>query len=88
MDLEQCRGLVADAVSRTGAGRPVDALSDEEVAAVLDLARAAAHGVERKAAPLVCFMAGLALAGATPEQRAAALGDAAVAIDAAADRQV
>lgn len=85
IDLERCRQLVEAAVVAHGHARPIEPLSDETVVAILDLARAAAHGVERKAAPLVSFMVGLALADATPEARLAALRDAAAAIDAAAD---
>lgn len=39
-------------------GVPAEAL---ETAAILDLARAAAHGVQRPAAPLTTFLAGYAL---------------------------
>jgi hypothetical protein len=83
IDLEHCRQLVAAAVAAHGHTRPIEPLSDDAVVAVLDLARAAAHGVERKAAPLVSFMIGLSLADATPEARLAALRDAAAAVDAA-----
>jgi len=42
-------------------GRPVLYLSAEQQALVLDLAREAAHGVARPAAPLTTFLAGYAL---------------------------
>lgn len=41
------------------------ALTDEEIDAVLELARVAAHGSgDRTNAPLVCFLAGVALGSA------------------------
>jgi hypothetical protein len=43
-------------------GRPELNLSAEQQALVLDLAREAAHGVARPAAPLTTFLAGYALA--------------------------
>lgn len=42
-------------------GRPELNLSAEQEALVLDLAREAAHGVARPAAPLTTFLAGYAL---------------------------
>ena len=42
-------------------GRPELALTAEQQALVLDLAREAAHGVARPAAPLTAFLAGYAL---------------------------
>ena len=42
-------------------GRPELDLSAEQQALVLDLAREAAHGVARPAAPLTTFLAGYAL---------------------------
>ena len=44
-------------------GRPELNLSAEQQALVLDLAREAAHGVARPAAPLTTFLAGYALGG-------------------------
>jgi hypothetical protein len=45
---------------------------DVDVAMVLDVAREAAHGVARPAAPLTTYLLGLAVArGADPEQAAA-----------------
>ena len=40
--------------------------SDDQVAAILDLARVAAYRSERRAAPLACWLA--AAAGLSPEQ--------------------
>jgi hypothetical protein len=51
-----------------GPGLP--APTDEEQAALLDLARVAAHNCERIAAPLTTFMAGVALAEVAPGERA------------------
>lgn len=53
---------LAAAVDEAGAGG-IDAslLSPEAVSVVLDLARHAAHEVDRPAAPLAAFAAGLAL---------------------------
>lgn len=45
----------------TALGRPELELSRGQQDAVLDLARAAAHGVARPAAPLTTFLAGYAL---------------------------
>jgi hypothetical protein len=45
----------------TALGRPELELTREQQDAVLDLARAAAHGVARPAAPLTTFLAGYAL---------------------------
>lgn len=42
-------------------GRPELALTGEQQAALLDLARVAAHAVARPAAPLTTFLAGYAL---------------------------
>lgn len=49
-------------------------LTPEEIDAVLDLARVAAHASERKAAPVACFLA--ARAGLTPAQAFALVDDA------------
>jgi hypothetical protein len=43
----------------------------ETVGAVLDLARDVAHGVARPAAPVAAFLAGAALGGTAPADRAA-----------------
>ncbi len=44
-----------------------------EQAAILDLARVAAHASERIAAPISAFLVGVALASHAPEDRAVAL---------------
>ena len=60
----------ADALTEA-AGRPV-ALTEAELAAVLDLARLVAHGTERRNAPLAAFLAGkFVAAGAGLEQATA-----------------
>lgn len=45
----------------------------DEVAALLDLARVAAHTAERWTAPISTFLAGVAYATTDPQQRAIAL---------------
>lgn len=47
------------------------ACTDEEVDALLDLARVAAHASERWVAPVSTFVAGVALAGHDPAERVA-----------------
>lgn len=55
-------GWLLAAVEEAGAaGVDGGLLGDEAVSALLDLAREAAHGVARPAAPLAAFAAGLAL---------------------------
>jgi hypothetical protein len=54
-------------------GRPELNLSAEQQALVLDLAREAAHGVARPAAPLTTFLAGYALGAEGGLDRLAAL---------------
>ena len=52
-------------------------LEPGDIAAVLDLARDAAHGIARPAAPLTTFLAGIAVGRGQPLQEAvAALADA------------
>ena len=52
------------------------ALSAEEKAAVLRLAKVVADASERRFAPLTCYAAGLVIgASASPEDRLARLGD-------------
>ncbi len=53
-------------------------LSNQEVAAILELARDVAHGTERKFAPLSTFLAGIHAAGRLGEDgiRLEALNDA------------
>ncbi|HXN62951.1 MAG TPA: DUF6457 domain-containing protein [Acidimicrobiales bacterium] len=53
----------------------VDALSEADVEAVLDLAGTAAHASERTAAPLSCWLA--ATSGLTPAEALAAARDVA-----------
>lgn len=48
-------------------------LSEEEQAALLDIARIAAHASERVAAPLTTFLAGVACAGLPAAERGATL---------------
>ena len=71
-------------------GRPELNLSAEQQALVLDLAREAAHGVARPAAPLTTFLAGYALGGAGGLDRlgelVSELSAAAGARDAGADK--
>jgi hypothetical protein len=57
--------------------------ADIDVAAILDLARDAAHGIARPAAPLTTFLAGYAagLAGGGPAAIAAAITTAVAQID-------
>lgn len=52
-------------------------IGEGDVGAILDLARDAAHGVARPAAPLTTFLAGVAVGrGQTLDAVRAALGDA------------
>jgi hypothetical protein len=68
--LESARDRIA-AASGTGAGEL--GLTDDDVTALLDLARVAAHeSGDRRNAPLVCFLVGLAL-GRNPESDLASL---------------
>jgi len=80
VDLERCYELLADIAAARDIGS-VKPLSDEETTAVLDLARVAAYAVERKAAPLVCFALGRALAIADAEMRLASIRDAIARIE-------
>ena len=56
-------------------GRPELNLSTEQQKLVLDLAREAAHGVARPAAPLTTFLAGYALGAEGGLERLSALVD-------------
>lgn len=47
----------------------IDVKVDQEL--ILDLARDAAHGVERKAAPITTFLLGIAIAGGADPKTAA-----------------
>lgn len=80
MELERCYELLAGVAAGRDAG-PIEPLSEEESAAVLDLARVVAHSVERKAAPLVSFSMGRALAGVDADARLAAMRDAIARIE-------
>jgi len=80
VDLERCYELLADIADGRDIGS-VEPLGDEETTAVLDLARVAAHAVERKAAPLVCFALGRALASADAETRLVSIADAIARIE-------
>jgi hypothetical protein len=52
----------------------IDVPVDQEM--ILDLARDAAHGVERKAAPITTFLLGIAIAGgADPKEAVKALAE-------------
>lgn len=62
MDLARCLEILSDVAEARGAPAPAP-LSEETTIAILDLARVVAHGVERKAAPLVSFVVGGVLAG-------------------------
>lgn len=80
MDLDTTLAI-ASAVA--GDGIPaVEGLSDEEIEAVLDLTRAVAHAVERKAAPLAAYAIGRALASLRQEDRLRILAETAKRIDA------
>ena len=46
----------------------IDVSVDQEM--ILDLARDAAHGVERKAAPITTYLLGVAIAGGAEPQKA------------------
>jgi hypothetical protein len=56
-------------------------LSTDEQRALLDMTRVAAHRSERIAAPLSAFLAGLALAGSEPPERAAAINRVTAALE-------
>jgi hypothetical protein len=62
---EQLRAALPDGVSTV--------FTDDERAALLDLARVAAHTSERWTAPVSTFLVGLAYADAAPTDRAAAI---------------
>ncbi len=82
MDLDACLALV-DEVGRAAGARTVERPSSEETVVVLDLARAVAHGVERKAAPLVAFATGRALAELGAMDRIALMRQITARLDAA-----
>ncbi len=61
----------------------VAGLDDDEITALLDLARDVAHNTERRYAPLTCFLVGLAATGdrAAIQRLSAELAAKAVARD-------
>lgn len=82
MDMHACLALV-DEVGRAAGARTIESPSSEETVVVLDLARAVAHGVERKAAPLVAFATGRALAELGSIDRMAVIRQITARLDAA-----
>jgi hypothetical protein len=82
VDLERCYGLLAGIAVAQDIG-PIEPLSEEETNAVLDLARVVAHSVERKAAPLVSYSMGRALAAGDADARVAAIRDTIARIETA-----
>ena len=61
----------------------VAAVTDEEVEALLELARVAAHGAQRWCAPVSTYLAGAAVAALPAPERAAVLRRVAADLDAA-----
>ncbi|RDV43619.1 hypothetical protein DOE76_16925 [Leifsonia sp. ku-ls] len=61
MDPSDLDAWAAEAAAAVGA-----TVGDGDVAAVLDLARDAAHGIARPAAPLTTFVAGIAVGRGLP----------------------
>jgi hypothetical protein len=84
VDVGRCYEVLSIASARAGGGRLV-APSEAETAAILDLTRVVAHAVERKAAPLVSYSVGGALAGVDAAGRLAFIAAAIAAIEAATD---
>jgi hypothetical protein len=84
VDVARCYEILSAASARSGGGTLV-APSEAETTAILDLARVVAHAVERKAAPLVSYSVGGALAGLDAAGRLAFIGAAIAAIEAEAD---
>jgi hypothetical protein len=80
VDLERCYELLGGLTRGQDIG-PIESLSEEEATAILDLARVVAHSVERKAAPLVSFSMGRALASVEVDARLAAIRDAVARIE-------
>lgn len=68
MDLARCFDVIAEVATFHGVAAP-EPLGPDERAAVLDLARVVAHGVERSAAPLACYAVGRVLGASAPEAR-------------------
>ena len=71
--IEKVRVLLGPAAPKVG---------EDEVEAVLELARVAAHTSERRAAPVTAYLVGMAVAGAAPEARAAFMDDLVVKLEA------
>lgn len=65
------------------ASAPFPDVTAGERAAILDLARIAAHTSERIAAPISAYLVGLTLASRTAEDRAAALRALVIALEGA-----
>jgi hypothetical protein len=80
VDLARCYSILSGVAAARDL-EPLGALADDETEAVLDLARVAAHAVERIAAPLVCFSLGRALADLGPAKRLEVLRAAIAAIE-------
>lgn len=60
---------------------PLPDIISGERAAILDLARVAAHGSERIAAPISAYLVGLALASRAADDRAAALRELVIELE-------
>lgn len=80
MDLARCYEILT-AITTERHMAPVETLTTDETEAILDLARVAAHSVERKAAPLVSYSVGLALAEVDRASRLSILEDLIAAIE-------
>jgi Domain of unknown function (DUF6457) len=61
------------------------AVTSAEEAAILDLARIAAHTSVRIAAPISTFLAGMALASLEPQERVAALREVVAQLESPSD---
>lgn len=84
MDLARCYEILSEATAEHGMAA-VETLSADETTAILDLARVAAHAVERKAAPLVCYSIGRALADVDAQRRRALLEEVIARIESDAE---
>lgn len=82
MELPACLDLISETLA-TRDLPGIAALSDDETAAILDLTRVVAHGVERKAGPVVAFAVGRALGDLDDATRLARLGELTAALAAA-----
>ncbi len=81
MDLEAALAIARAAAGTSGP--EIEGLSVEETDAVLDLTRAVAHAVERKAAPLAAYAIGRGLTDVNADDRLRILAETAARIDAA-----